>query len=419
MRTDTGPLRPLRGGVVRRVVAAALAGAVAATALALPATAATPHRGQLVSATHLTGLSATDTATTLTDAGFDASQVEYGVDAYKLVYRTVDTHGKPTTASGLLVLPRRHDRRLWTVSFGHGTEIYHGDAPSAFQDDGFLRSPAETYAASGFAAVAPDYLGFGASTGPHPWMDVPSETTASLDLLRAARSYAPHAGHALDRQVLATGFSQGASAALGLARALRSGADPWFRLAAVAPISGAYDVRGAEIPAMFDRSQGVPEPIAVVYATYLLVSYNRLHHLYDSPYQVFQKDYAPHVDKLFDGSTTGQDMARSLPPTLDELLTDQGKALLQHPTGPLAAALRVTDSVCDWTPGVPVRLYDATGDEQAVTANTAHCQASLAARGVTAPVVDLGTPAYDGSRHLGSAVAGTAAADRWFSRLHH
>jgi hypothetical protein len=401
-------------------VAAALAGAVAATAVALPAAAtAAPHRGQLVSASRVAELSATGTASTLTGADFGAGQVRYGVDAYQLVYRTVDAHGHPTTASGLLVLPRNHDRRLWTVSFGHGTEVYHADAPSSFQDDGFLRSPAVTYAASGFAAVAPDYLGFGAGTGPHPWMDIPSETTASLDLLRAARSYAPHAGHQLDRQVLATGFSQGASAALGLARALRSGADPWFRLAAVAPVSGAYDLAGAEIPAMFDRSQGVPEPIAVVYATYLLVSYNRLHHLYDSPYQVFQKDYAPIVDRLFDGSTTGQQMAMSLPGTLDELLTDQGKAVLRHPTGRFAAALRVTDSVCDWTTGVPVRLYDATGDEQAVNANTTRCQASLASHGTAAPVVDLGTPDYQESRHLGSAVAGTAATDRWFSQLRH
>ncbi|MFF4352742.1 hypothetical protein [Streptomyces sp. NPDC001530] len=41
-------------------------------------------------------------------------------------------------------------------------------------------------------------------------------------------------------EVLVTGFSQGASAALGLAREFQDGADPRFRLQAVAPVSGAY-----------------------------------------------------------------------------------------------------------------------------------------------------------------------------------
>jgi hypothetical protein len=39
------------------------------------------------------------------------------------------------------------------------------------------------------------------------------------------------------------------------------------------------------------------------------------------------------------------------------------------------------------------------------------------ARGVEAPLVDLGTPDYGGSRHLGSQRAGTASVVRWFASL--
>lgn len=74
-----------------------------------------------------------------------------------------------------------------------------------------------TFGAAGFAAVAPDYLGLGKGPGAHPWKDVPSETSASLDMLRAARQFVPREGRILDGRVLATGFSQGASSALGLA----------------------------------------------------------------------------------------------------------------------------------------------------------------------------------------------------------
>lgn len=91
--------------------------------------------------------------------------------------------------------------------------------------------------------------------------------------------------------------------------------------------------------------------------------------------------------------------------------------MLRHPTGALAAAFTVDSSGCDWSPAVPTRLYLATGDEQVVGANTQHCQADFAARGVQVPAVNLGTPDHAGSRHPGSAVAGTAQIVRWFLQL--
>ncbi|WAL66143.1 lipase [Amycolatopsis cynarae] len=405
----------------RRVIAGVTAGAVALGALVAtqaPASATTDgKRGQLVSTRYISGLSTSQTKTALDQAHFDSDAVTYGVDAYQLVYSTIDATGQPTTASGLLVLPRSRARTLWTVSFDHGTQSYRPDAPSMMQPDGFASSPAITYAAAGFAAVEPDYLGLGVGPGTHPWMDVPSETTASLDMLRAARAFVQSTGRRLAPQVMITGFSQGASAALGLARAIQSGADHRFRVAALAPISGAYDFQHSALPAAFDGR--IPGKMAVAYTTYLLVAWNRLHHLYATPGELFQDPYAGRVEALFDGNTPGEDMLAALPDTVGQLLTARGVDLLQHPTGPFLAALRVADSVCtDWTPRVPMRLYEATDDEQALTTNTDSCHAALAARGLEVPIVNLGTPDYDGSRHLGSAVAGTAATVRWFGQLH-
>jgi len=156
--------------------------------------------------------------------------------------------------------------------------------------------------------------------------------------------------------------------------------------------------------------------MAVAYTAYLLVAWNRLHHLYRSPAEVFQAPYAERVDALFDGITPGPEMLAALPDNLSQLLTSRGVDLLRHPNRQFQAALRVSDSVCaGWTPQSPIRLYQAAGDEQAVTDNTAGCRAEFAARKVT--VVELGTPDYHGSRHLGSAVAGTADIVRWFGQL--
>jgi hypothetical protein len=132
---------------------------------------------------------------------------------------------------------------------------------------------------------------------------------------------------------------------------------------------------------------------------------------------VFKAPYARTIETLLDGNHTSQQLIAGTPGQLSDLLTARGFAMLRHPSGAFAAALKADSNACDWAPRVPVRLYLATGDEQVVNANTAHCQAAFAARGARVAAVDLGTPDHAGSRHFGSNVAGTAAIVRWFSQL--
>ncbi|HEY2269109.1 MAG TPA: hypothetical protein VGI96_41285 [Streptosporangiaceae bacterium] len=418
---------------VRRAGFGVLAAALAVTALAGAGVAsAAPAvgppgpavRGQLVSVTPLRTLpTAAAVRSELTADGFDPSAVRYGVRSFRLVYRTVDSRGRPTTASGLMVLPAGGARRLTVVSYTHGTETYRGDAPSR-QPVGFEPAPAYTFASAGFAVADPDYLGLGTGPGLQPYLDLPSEATAALDMLRAVRHYLTGHGETARRDVLATGFSQGGPAALALGRALQDGADPWFRIGALAPISGPYDLAGAEAPAIADGDlvRLNPDPrlgakYSVLYAAFGLVALNRVHHVYSSPAQVFKAPYAGTIETLLDGNHTSQQLIAGTPGQLSDLLTARGFAMLRHPAGAFAAALKADSNACDWTPRVPVRLYLASGDEQVVNANTAHCQAAFAARGTRVAAVDLGTPDHAGSRHFGSNVAGTAAIVRWFSQL--
>ncbi|MFD4558685.1 lipase [Streptomyces sp. NPDC058469] len=417
----TGKMMVLSSMTVALVVSGSVsAGAVGAGAVPAASVHGVPDtaRGRLVSVVHLRTLSARQVAAELRgdeDGAWDAGAVRYGVDTYRVVYRTADPKGRPTTASGLLAFPRSGERRLRTVSFTHGTELFKGDVASV-SSEVWSQAPALTYASAGFAVVLPDYLGLGLGPGRQQWMDVPSETTVALDLLRAADSYAPTIGRQLGRDVLITGFSQGASAALGLARALQEGADPRFRAAALAPISGAYAFRDVALPALLEGRADPKD--GVIYTALAFVDFNRLHHVYDNPGEVFRAPYSRTIEGLLDGTHTGQEVMARTPDTIDGLLTRHGRALLAHPTGGLATALRITDGVCTgWTPQAPVRLYYAENDEQAVNGNSEHCQALFRARGVEAPLVDLGSPDYGGSRHLGSQRAGTAAVVRWFASL--
>jgi hypothetical protein len=300
---------------------------------------------------------------------------------------------------------------LTTVFYGHGTQVFRGNAPSVTHDSWETAAPI-TYASAGFAAVAPDYLGLGLGPGQHPWMHVPSEVTASVDLLRAARTYTNRTGRRLGSNVLTTGFSQGASVALATAHALQDGAIPGFRLAAVAPVSGAYDFRRSEIPALLDEHSKLNQQWSVAYLAVLFTSWNRLHRLYSSASEVFQDPYDRTLPGLLDGEHPGDQVLPGLPTTVDRLLTDHARAMLEHPTGRFAAALRVADATCtDWTPRVPIRLYATPTDEQAAYENTLACQAAFRDRGLRVPIVNVGN-----TDHADTNVRATADIVRWFQR---
>ncbi|MFI5952282.1 alpha/beta hydrolase family protein [Cryptosporangium sp. NPDC051539] len=399
--------------VTAAAVALTLTSAIPASATdsPAPASATGSDRGDLISATRLRTLTPAQAKSELASEGFSSAETRYGVTLYRLTYRTVGPTGRPTTASGLVTLPgSRPGTTLKVVSYAHGSEVFRGDAPSV-TDDRWTTAPAVSYASAGFATVAPDYLGLGLGPGPHPYLDVSSETTASVDLLRATGEFAPTVGATLSRDVFVTGFSQGASAAMGLARELQSDRPSGLRLAAVAPVSGAYHLRDSEIPAMLDGR--LDSRWSTAYVAYLLISWNRLHDLYASPSEVFRAPYDRTLPPLFDNEHPGEQLLSALPASPSELLTPAGVRLLRQPSAPFAAALRESDRTCaGWAPRVPIRLYATSTDEQAAYSNTLACRSDLADRGVRAPVVEVGP-----TDHLGSVARSTVPIVRWFRSL--
>ncbi|WP_433043590.1 lipase [Dactylosporangium sp. CS-033363] len=395
--------------MLKHTMVLGLVAATTAVAVAQPAQGGDDGRGQVVAVQPLRTLDAAAVRATLTNAQFAPGDVRFGVDAFQMVYRTIDARRNRTIASGLVVLPRNDERQLRAVSYAHGTELNRTDAPSMWRDE-WAVAPALAYAAAGFAAVAPDYLGMGLGPGPHPYLDVTTEATASLDLLRAARTFAQDQHKTLKREVYVTGFSQGASAATALGGALERGADDWFRLGALAPISGAFDFRGHELPALLGGT--VPPPYNVGYLGYLVVAWNRLHGLYQRPEEFFAAPYAGKVETLYDGVHGGEDLAATLPASPQDLFTAHGLDVLRHPSGPFAQALAEHDASCDGL-RAPVKLFVDRADEQVPAASSDYC----AARARSAAVADLGTHPWEASPHLGTNVTGTAAAISWFKKL--
>lgn len=173
----------------------------------------------------------------------------------RLVYRTRDALGAPTTASALVRLPAgAPPSGGWpVVAWTHGTS-------GMGQDCGLLGSttlaPGEAptvgrFTDAGYAVVVPDYLGLSPdSPGPHPYQHRVTEATATIDALRAAHSRFD----TLSPVWVVAGYSQGGHAALATGNLAPQDA-PEFDLrgiVALAPTSNVESIYARAAPQMPD-----------------------------------------------------------------------------------------------------------------------------------------------------------------------
>lgn len=392
-----------------RVTALAL---LAATAVAIPAPAVaggTHDRGAVVDTVPVLSLDPKGVEDFLTPLGVYVPEARLGVDAYRMVYRTVDVRGRRTTASALVVLPRSADRALRPAMWLHGTQSYRRDAPSV--SECCDRAAGILFASLGYATTAPDYLGLGEGPGTHPYFHSATLVSASVDALRATREVARRTGRHVGGPVSVAGFSQGANVSFLVGRALQRGAAPGFTLGALAPISGAYELFDIEWPAALDGT--VDRRAATYYLAYVTVAWQRIYHLYDDESEVFRAPYAGRVAELFDGEHTIEQTQAGLPESPSELLQPEYAAWLLEPTGVLARAARANDDACrNWRPAAPVRMYAGHGDPEAVYANSERCLATLRRVGTDVALTDVGDV-----DHITSLVLSVPQVARWFASI--
>jgi pimeloyl-ACP methyl ester carboxylesterase len=360
-------------------------------------------RGALVRSEFVLALTREEVAQGLGAIGWPDVLVKSGVALYRLAYTTINAHGALTVASGLFALPTDVEP-LGVVSFGHGTDSLKRYVPSAPTLE--AEAVAGLFASGGFALVAPDYLGLGESSGPHPYLHADTEASASLDLLTAARHAARASNVALPSSVYITGFSQGGQTALALDRAIEMDTDSPWQVVAVAPIAGPYDLSGTEFPGMLE---GIASSDAA-YAAYLALSYLQVYGT-ATPADVFVSPYDTQVASLFDGQHAFDEIASALP-TPRALFRPEFVAAVGDGTSPFAWQLRQNDTDLV-TPRAPVRLYYGTADVDVPPRNAQVAELAMRSVGVRVTAVDLG-PSID---HPLSEQLGLPAARAWFDEI--
>ena len=280
----------------------------------------------------------------------------YDIDVYRLIYNTVSYDSTPTTASGMMAVPRNTTCKFPVAVYHHGTISDKRGAPSYL--GGQEPVIGMVLASIGYVVSEPDYLGLGDGPGMHPYQHAQTEASASIDMLRSVREYCDSAGIRRNGQLFLMGYSQGGHACMATHRAIQNQLHGEFNVTAAVPMSGAYDMSGVMINTMLsDTPYSNPG-----YLADLIISWNPIYHLYDSIQEAFIAPYDTTLPPLLDGTHGIGDLNNAMPNVPKHAFTvGELDTFVNNPTSRARKALAQND-VFDWLPLCPVKILFCAGD---------------------------------------------------------
>ena len=313
-------------------------------------------RGDIVKASYLIQYPASSIETFIQAMGGQPNlQPEYDVEITKLVYITIDPDGFLVEASGTIMIPIGTNN-LPLISFHHGTETKRDlvVSSSLFIGEGIASM---AMASLGFVTCVPDYLGLGESFLLHPYLYASSSADASIDLLRAARSFCQDNGVELNSDLYLGGYSEGGYVTMAVHREIETNHTDEFSVTACAPLAGPYDL---EATINFIISQ--EEYAQPIFIAYFITAYNEIYG-WNRLNSIFNVPYAGMMAYLFDGNHTKEEIGDELPESISELVLESFRsAYLTGGENEFEQAVK-ENGLLNWTPVAPIRMFHSNGDE--------------------------------------------------------
>jgi len=304
---------------------------------------------------------------TLISKGYaDENTTVFGYTAYKIPYKTTDEKGVEVTVSGLMVVPtglskggKAEQVGLSLVSDDHGTIFANYEAPTiAAETSGAPAGSAIILTAlAGFVTLQPDYIGFGSSDAPHPFVLKKSLANATVDFIIAARKFATDNSIKLNGQLFLTGYSEGGYAALATLQKIEAEGNLTVTMAA--PMAGPYAMNEMAMGVLSEPTLTVPSFMANVGYAYADAYSKELTSIINEPYaskleNLFNGDYnRTQIDVELTYDTTG-DSGLFAPSIVADFFT--------NPDNWFKKAV-IENNVHTWGPQTPVRLVHCIGDD--------------------------------------------------------
>lgn len=281
--------------------------------------------------------------------------LRFDIAVYKIKYRTPYASGE-IEVSGLLSIPVNASAALPLLSIQHPTMLLKAEAPSVRQE---IAAP-DFFAGMGYITMQSDYIGYGESSSYfHPYYDKAYSASCVLDVIEAVLDFLKQKEIQTNGKLFLAGYSEGGYVTLAAQRALEKNRSLPLELIAVAAGAGGYDLFGM----LSDFTTGSGSHVQPSYIVFLIMAYERTYLWNKSLEYYFSKEYAALIPELMDGThdsayinskLTGN-LALLFNPDFYRNLTGTGEMELKK-------ALFV-NSLSDWKPLAPLRLYHGTNDE--------------------------------------------------------
>ena len=338
----------------------------------------------------------------LDEANVDIAPI-YSVRVYKIVYKTIDPKGELIEASGSVYIPVGQDN-LSILSAHHGTKTKRTSVGSVNP----LEAPEGILAGTlGYYGVEPDYLGFGSSEILHPYIHAKSSATCVIDFIRAAKKFAEQNSIQLNGQLFLAGYSEGGFVTMAAHKEIETNYSGEFTVTASAPMAGSYDMNLTVHTIIEQEVYNEPSFLA-----FLMVSYNDVYG-WNRLSDIFQSSYSSIVLGLYDGSKTTDEINGFLTNKVSELFKPEFISnFLAGNDAQFNSALD-ENTLLDWSPSAPIRLFHGTADEYVPYQNSVEAQQTLTANGGTS--IEL-IP-IEGGTHATAAIPSLIGAALWFNEI--
>lgn len=284
-----------------------------------------------------------------------ADHVQYDAKIYRMVYRT-SFNGRKVEASGIVGIPVDFQGALPVISMQHGTIIRKSDAPSRNVNDYLLFSAMAT---TGMITLIPDFLGFGESEDIfHPYYIEEWEARPVVDMIKAAVELMADSAWIWNNKLFLTGYSEGGYVTMATHKFIQEHPEEGLTVTASAPAAGGYDL--IHMKDYFFSLDTYHEPF---YLAYVFQAYKNTFSWNKPLTAFFQEPYATLIPGLFNGTLGGSEINLQLTEVVSDYLNP---AMLEtFETNPEYSELRkalMENSLTDWMPEAPMRMYHGTAD---------------------------------------------------------
>ncbi|MEH0154355.1 lipase family protein [Limibacter armeniacum] len=280
--------------------------------------------------------------------------IENDTDVYAIIYKTT-YQGNEIQASGLVSVPKLSDPSP-LIMVHRGTIFSDTETPSENP-----LSPYALFGTLGYISFTPDLIGFGASKDVfHPYFEYEHTVDASLDMLVAVKELLNELEITYDPTLFITGYSQGGYSAMATLKGMEDSSDDFgVEIGGVAAGAGGYDINKVMDEIVMEDTYSSPG-----FLTFVVQSYHETYN-WDTPYsEYFNEPYAQRIaGGLLEGANTQEEVNAQLSTELDTLFTAAFLAAVREGTEEQVSGAMATNSVADWAPQSPLRLYHSPNDE--------------------------------------------------------